>query len=194
LQFLYLTEKTDLFNENNNLKLLHFAPERSLYTILAKCRNIAYTKCDLSPNSPDFREIGDVQKIDITNMAFKDNTFDVILCNHVLEHIEDDHKAMKELYRVLNEGGWGIFQVPIKHKSEKTYEDWSITSRSERKKAFGQHDHVRIYGQDYTERLKNAGFTVIKDDYAKSFSEADRLRFRINPREIIFLCKKDNRS
>jgi SAM-dependent methyltransferase len=194
LQFLYLTEKTDLFKPNNNLKLLHFAPEKPLYSAIAKCGNIEYTKCDLSPRSPDFREISDVQKVDITNIAFDDNSFDVILCNHVLEHIEDDHAAMKELYRVLNKNGWGIFQVPIKHRSEKTYEDFSITGSRQRKKAFGQHNHVRIYGRDYTERLKNAGFTVVKDDYATSLSEADRIKYGINPREVIFLCKKMDRA
>lgn len=194
LQFLYLTEKTNLLNENSKLKLLHIAPEQPLYNVLKKHGHITYIKCDLSPNSPDLREINGVQKIDITNITFRDNSFDVILCNHVLEHVEDDHKAMKELYRVMNEGGWGIFQVPIKHRSEQTYEDFSITSPRERKKAFGQHDHVRIYGRDYAERLSNAGFTVIRDDYASSFSEEDRFKFGINPREIIFLCKKDSRS
>lgn len=191
MQLLYLTEKTNLFTAATPLKLLHFAPEKNLYDIIARHRHIDYTRCDLSPRSADFRSIPGVQKADITNLPFPDSSFDVILCNHVLEHIEDDRRAIKELYRVMAPGGWGIFQVPIRWRHEKTYEDFSITSRRGRQKAFDHHDHVRKYGRDYTERLAAAGFTVIPDNYAATIPEADRYRFGINPREITFLCKKE---
>lgn len=189
LQLLYLTEKTNLFTAATPLRLLHFAPEKNLYDIIARYQHIDYTLCDFSPKSADFRGIPGMQKADITNLQFPDNFFDVILCNHVLEHIEDDRRAMQEQYRVMAPGGWGIFQVPIRWRHE-TYEDFSITSPGERKKAFHQSDHVRIYGYDYPERLGGAGFTVIQDAYASTIPEAERYRFGINPREIIFLCRK----
>lgn len=190
MQVLYLTEKTDLFAADSPVKLLHFAPEKPLYDIIVGYDHIDYTRCDLSPRSADFRDIPDVQKADLTNLSFPDNFFDIILCNHVLEHIDDDRLAMKELYRVMAPGGWGIFQVPIRRRNEKTYEDFSITSPRERKKAFGQHDHVRVYGRDYPERLASVGFTVIQDDFASTIPKADLHRFGINPREIVYLCKK----
>lgn len=194
MQVLYLTEKTDLFAAGSPMKLLHFAPEKPLYDIIVRYDHIDYTRCDLSPRSADFRDIPDVQKADLTRLAFPDNCFDVILCNHVLEHIDDDRLAMKELYRVMAPGGWGIFQVPIRRRNEKTYEDFSITSASGRKKAFGQHDHVRVYGRDYPERLAGAGFTVIQDDFARTIPEADQRRFGINPREVVYLCKKNKQA
>jgi SAM-dependent methyltransferase len=190
LQFLYLTEKTDLFTSTTPLRLLHFSPEKSLYDIIARYKHIDYTLCDLSPRSVDFRDIPGMRKADITHMPFPDGCFDVILCNHVLEHIEDDRRAMQELYRVMAPGGWGIFQVPIRWRHE-TYEDFSITSPRERKKAFNMPDHVRLYGRDYPERLAAAGFMVTPDNYVSTLPEADRIRFGINPREIIFLCKKE---
>lgn len=190
LQLLYLTEKTNLFTAGTPLRLLHFAPEKTLYDIISRYKHIDYTRCDLSPRSADFRGISGMQKADITNIPFPDGSFDVILCNHVLEHIADDRQAMKELYRVMAPGGWGIFQVPIRWRNEKTYEDFSITSRRGRKKAFHQYDHVRIYGRDYPERLADAGFTVMRDNYAGTIPEADRYRFGVNPREITFLCRK----
>lgn len=191
LQLLYLTQRTNLLTSHAPLKLLHFAPEKSLYPIISRHKHIDYTACDLEPESADLRDIPNVQKADITHMPFAGNSFDVILCNHVLEHIEDDRRAMQELYRVMKPGGWGIFQVPIRWRYEKTYEDFSITTRSGRKKAFQQEDHVRIYGRDYPDRLASAGFTVIRDDFAATLPQADQHRFGINPREITFLCRKE---
>src|SRR5690606_30324446 len=92
-------------------------------------------------------------KADICNLPFDDNSFDFILCNHVLEHIPDDEKAMRELYRILKSGGTGIFQIPQDLNRETTFEDSSITDRKERAKIFGQYDHVRIYGRDYFDKL-----------------------------------------
>ena len=111
--------------------------------------------------------------MDITDIPFEKDTFDFILCNHVLEHVPDDKLAMSELYRVMKKGGNGIFQVPIDYGRATTYEDWTITTPEERKKAFGQHDHVRWYGQDYKLRLHEAGFSVHEDDFVKKFSSED---------------------
>jgi len=114
-----------------------------------------------------------------------------VICNHVLEHIEDDTKAMNELYRVLKPGGMGIFQVPQDLKLEKTYEDFNITDPEERKKHFGQYDHVRIYGRDYFNRLRKAGFTVEEVDYSKELTPELVDKYRLTPGEILPVCYKE---
>jgi len=156
LLWLFLQRKTDFFQKP--LKVLHFAPEQAFYKRFKKMSNLTYVTTDLQ--SP----LADV-KADITNLPFDDNSFDVILCNHVLEHIPDDTKAMQELYRVMKPGGWGIFQIPQDLKRENTFEDDTITDKKERAKIFGQYDHVRIYGRDYFDKLRSMGFTVEEVDY-----------------------------
>jgi SAM-dependent methyltransferase len=152
LLWLFVKSRTNLFSDN--LKVLHFAPEYCLQRILRLMPNLDYVSADL--DSP----LATI-KMDITNILFKDNSFDVILCSHVLEHIIDDYKAMRELFRVLKPGGWGILQTPIDSKRDKTFEDSRIVSPEERERFFGQSDHVRIYGRDYVDRLKEAGFEVL---------------------------------
>jgi len=190
LLYFFLKHRTNIFSKDTKLRLLHFAPELQFFQLLANKGNIAYTSCDISPNSHDFRDIAGIQKADITSLPFADNSFDVILCNHVLEHVIDDNKAMCELYRVMAPGGWGVFQVPLIFKNEHTYEDASITEPKERKKAFGQFDHVRVYGRDYLDRLSAAGFEVTANRYAENFTDHDVLRFGLNPYERIVLCNK----
>jgi SAM-dependent methyltransferase len=151
LLYLYLLKKTNLFSEK--AKVLHVAPEGGLSRIIKAYSNIDYLTADISANNV-------MVKMDITTINYPAETFDVIICNHVLEHIIDDGKAMGELYRVLKPGGWGILQVPISLSLEKTYEDFSVTNPSEREITFGQSDHVRIYGMDYVDRLKKSGFDV----------------------------------
>ncbi len=119
------------------------------------------------------------------DLPFENESFDIVFCNHVLEHIEDDRKAMSELYRVMKKGGWGIFQVPMKNSLEKSYEDFSIKDPKERQKHFGQYDHVRWYGMDYFERLKNAGFQTDINFYSRTFSVEDRKRFGLIENEIL---------
>ena len=147
LLWLYLKNETEFFNKN--IKVLHFAPEAAFLEKFKKLNNISYNTIDL--NSP----LADI-KADICDLPFEDESYDFILCNHVLEHIIDDTKAMQELYRVLKKDGIGIFQVPLNMSSKKTFEDFSITGPKERNKAFGQYDHVRLYGMDFFERLENA--------------------------------------
>ena len=106
-------------------------------------------------------------------MPFEDNFFDFILCNHVLEHIVDDTKAMKELYRVLKRKGTAILQVPINVGRDRTFEDNNITTKKERIEKFGQYDHVREYGLDYYKKLESIGFSVEKNNYASKFNKND---------------------
>lgn len=181
LLWLYLKNETDFFTKN--LKVLHFAPEQAFYKKFKKLKNIKYTTTDL--NSP----LAEV-KADICNLPFEDNSFDVILCNHVLEHIPNDTKAMQELYRILKPGGWGIFQIPQDLKREKTFEDDSITDKKERARVFGQYDHVRIYGRDYFDKLTSIGFKVEEVDYTNTISEAAVEKYRLAKGEIIPLVRK----
>jgi len=190
LLYLYLTNKTTIFDDKVKIRLLHFAPEEIFYRIFSKKQNIEYIPCDLFPENFNFKGSIEIQTVDITKISFEENFFDVILCNHVLEHIPDDIQAMTELYRVMKKGGWGILLVPIDYTREKTYEDFTITTPKEREKAFGQHDHVRWYGQDYKDRLKSAGFKVTEDDYVKSFSSDELFQFGLRPSELIYYCQK----
>jgi len=181
LLWLYLKNETVLFEKK--IKLLHFAPEQAFYKRFKKLRNIQYDTIDI--NSP-LAKI----KADICDLPIKENTYDFILCNHVLEHVLDDNKAMSELYRVLKKGGTGIFQVPIDMKREKTFQDDSITDKLERNKIFGQYDHVRVYGKDYFKKLEDTGFKVQQIDYSKKFSDKEILKFSIIKGEIIPVCTK----
>jgi len=186
----YLNERTTFFNNDEKIRLLHFAPEKCLYDIFSKNKNLDYNPCDLSPEKYAYNEIKKITKADLNNIPFDENSFDVVLCSHVLEHIPDDRKAMSELYRVMKKGAWGIFQVPIDYSRKTTYEDFTIISSKKRKKAFGQFDHVRWYGEDYKDRLKSVGFNVTEDEYIKSFTSEELYRFGLMPSEIIYFCRK----
>lgn len=174
--WLYLQNETDFFTKK--YKVLHIAPEQEFLRKFKKMKNLDYTSADL------FSPIVDV-KADILDLPFEDESFDVVFCNHVLEHIEDDRKAMHELYRVMKKGGWGIFQVPMKNSLEKTYEDFTIKDPKERQKHFGQYDHVRWYGMDYFDRLRNVGFETEPNFYSQKFSDSDIKRFGLNRNEIL---------
>jgi len=179
--WLYLKNETNFFTAE--LKVLHFAPEQAFYKRFRKLKKLDYTTTDL--NSP----LADV-KADICNLPFKDNEFDVILCNHVLEHIPDDTKAMQELYRVLKSGGMGVFQIPQDLSRETTFEDNSITDKKERAKIFGQYDHVRIYGKDYFDKLRYIGFKVEEVNYTSKLSKEDITRYCLAKGEIIPVVRK----
>lgn len=180
--WLYLQNETNFFSEK--LKVLHIAPEQEFLRKFKKMDNLDYTSADL------FSPIVDV-KADILDLPFEDNSFDVIICNHVLEHIIDDKKAMSELYRVMKPKGWGIIKVPMKNALEKTYEDFTITDPKERQKHFGQYDHVRWYGMDYFDRLNDVGFETEINFYSQKFSEADIKRFGLNKNEILPVVRKN---
>lgn len=181
LLWLYLNRETDFFSAPK--KVLHFAPEQAFYKLFRNQKNLDYTTTDLL--SP----LADV-KADICNLPFADNSYDVILCNHVLEHIPDDTKAMQELYRVLKPGGMGIFQIPQDLNRAETFEDNSITDPKERAEIFGQYDHVRVYGRDFFDKLRSIGFTVNEVDYTKTLSAEEVTRYCLAPGEIIPVCTK----
>jgi SAM-dependent methyltransferase len=178
LLHLYLRERTSIFTDQ--IRMLHIAPEPALQKLLKSAPNVDYVSADLeSPLA--------MIKMDITDIPYDDNTFDCIICLHVLEHVLDDHTAMRELARVLKPGGFAIVQVPIDVQRAETYEDPTIVIPKERERAFGQDDHVRIYGRDYAERLRAAGFIVQVDNYASAIGEARRQEFGLQE-ESIYRC------
>ena len=181
LLWLYLKNETSFFKAK--LKVLHFAPESALMNQFKKLKNLSYDTVDL--NSP----IAEI-KADICDLPFLDNSYDFILCNHVLEHVIDDDKAMRELYRVLKKNGLGIFQVPIDYNRDTTFEDFSVTNKKERNKLFDQYDHVRIYGLDFFDRLQKAGFSVERCEYTSKLSKQDIIKFCLPKKEIIPVCRK----
>jgi SAM-dependent methyltransferase len=181
LFWLYLKNETSFFKDNS--RVLHFAPEQAFFKRFRKMRNIDYVTTDLK--SP----IADV-KADICDLPFQDNEFDIIICNHVLEHIPNDKKAMRELFRILKNNGMAIIQVPYDKNRRETYEDDNITNPRERRRIFGQYDHVRIYGMDYFDRLRSVGFEVEAIDLTASLSDKEIDRYRLAKGELIPVCRK----
>jgi SAM-dependent methyltransferase len=177
----YLQTQTNLL-ASHSLKMLHVAPEPFYEEHFIEQLGVNYLTADLY--NP-----GAMVKMDITNIRYPDDSFDVIYCSHVLEHVPDDRKAMSEFYRVLKSGGWAILLVPILR--EQTFEDPTITDPAERLRVFGQHDHVRIYGQDYVDRLREAGFDVDVEYPDNFMSKEEIVRMGITKAAgEIYLCKK----
>jgi SAM-dependent methyltransferase len=176
--WLYFRNKTNLFSPEPK-KMLHIAPEGCFVEYLNKLPQLDYLTGDLLNPA--------MLKVDITDLQFPDNSFDIIYCSHVLEHVPDDRKAMRELSRVLKPSGWAVLQVPI--EAEQTFEDLSITDPKERERLFGQFDHVRVYGPDYKDRLEESGFQVTVIDYLNQFDSKDRLRYGLTiEKDDIYLC------
>ena len=181
LLWLYLKEKTDFFTSPK--KVLHIAPEYCFIKRFQKQEQLDYVTADLI--SPWAKV-----KLDVQDMPFPQNIFDVILCNHVLEHVPNDVKAMQELFRVMKPGGFGIFQVPMDYELENTLEDETINTPELREKHYGQRDHMRQYGKDYPNRLRAAGFIVTEDDYVGTLPNNLVNRYALPSNEVIYLCVK----
>ena len=181
LIWLYLKEKTNFFNEQ--LRVLHIAPEPCFMQLFELQHKENYITADIE--SPLAKV-----KMDIHQIPFPENSFDVVLCNHVLEHVKDDIQAMREIKRVLRPDGWALMQIPFfSPVPDKTFEDNSITNPRERERAFGQSDHVRKYGKDYAERINKSGLSAEENAYAKSLL-MQASRYGIETNEILFIGKK----
>lgn len=168
LVYIYLKDVANILNQKN-IKILHFAPEKNLANTLSKIGFEKYICGDLFTEGykyPDY-----VQNMNVLNIPYEDNYFDLVICNHLLEHVPTDIDAMKELYRVLKSNGKAILQVPISKKLDKTFEDFSVTNPKEREIVFGQFDHVRIYGQDYVDRISSVGFKVEQITISKKYEK-----------------------
>ncbi len=181
LIWIYLEQQTDFFRAPQ--KMLHIAPEYCFMDRFESLDNLDYITADIE--SPLAKV-----KMDIHQIPFPDNSFECAMCNHVMEHVENDRLAMEEIHRVLKPGGWAIIQVPFfPPLGESTYEDPTITSAAERSKVFGQEDHVRLYGRDYPQRLESSGFLVKEDDFVESLDPEIIERYAL-PREAIYFCRK----
>jgi SAM-dependent methyltransferase len=181
LFFLYMRDVLKV--ETAKLTILQVAPEESVQKVLKSLKNISHESVDLDSPRAD-------KKMDVQNLLYASETFDIVICNHVLEHIIDDLRAMRELHRVLKKGGTAILQVPISHTLTETFEDSSVQTASDRERVFGQSDHVRIYAQDYEERLRTCGFSVQAIPYAHVVGEELTRKYALNPRENLYVCTK----
>ncbi|MCT4580903.1 MAG: class I SAM-dependent methyltransferase [Flavobacteriales bacterium] len=181
LMWVYLKTKSNFFTDN--LKVMHIAPEQCFYKTFRNQKNIDYTTGDLESPLADLH-------FDLHNIPLEDNQYDVIFCNHVMEHVDNDVQCMKELLRIMKPGGWGIFQVPIDTSRDTTYEDPSITDPKEREKHFGQYDHVRLYGSNYPNVLRSAGFEVEEYDFTKELDEETYQRYRFQKGEMLYIVRK----
>ena len=182
----YLQQQTQLFTKPH--KLLHVSPEYCFYERLRNCPTITYLAGDKFEEGHSYPS--DTVAIDLTSLHFSNDYFDALLCLHVLEHIPAEQQALREMNRVMKPGGWAIIQVPMDHSRATTFEDDAITDPQEREKIFGQWDHVRVYGNDYQQRLEKAGFKVKREDYRKLFSPEQIERYGM-VKEDIYLCLKN---
>ena len=182
LMGLYLKRKTNFFSAE--LKVLHVAPEYCFIDRFEHMKNLEYITADIE--SPLAKV-----KMDIHDIPFPDNTFDVAFCNHVMEHVDDYVRAMSELYRVLKPGGWALIQSPQDLKYETTYEDATITDPREREIHFLQNDHLRLFGRNYGRELEKGGFTVKEDRFVMDeLTPAEVKRYSLPSQEIVYFCQK----
>lgn len=182
LLYAFLIEELKV-TDNKNSSILHIAPEPKLSNIFLKSNVKEYICGDLFTKGYDYPS--HVKNMNVMDIPYEDDHFDLAICNHVLEHIPEDTKAMKELHRVLKPGGHALLQVPISKNNQQTDEDFTITDRNKREELFGQFDHVRIYGQDYVTRLESVGFKVKRINISEKYK-----KFGLNPDEDIFYCEK----
>jgi len=179
--WLFLHQKSDLFTAPHTV--LDIAPERILSRTLRALEGLRYVSADLeSPMA--------MLSMDVTDIPFRDDYFDVVFCNHVLEHVPDDRAALRELHRVLARDGFAILQTPFEPDRAHTYEDPAIVDPMDRLHVFGHLEHVRIYGQDLEERMRKAGFVVRRDPFVRTLSADVIHRYGLDPTEDIFVCRK----
>ena len=177
LVWIYLKEKTRFFTDK--IRVLHIAPEQCFEERFRTLPNLSYITADIESPLADY-------KCDVQQLPFGDNEFDMVICNHVLEHVDDDSRAMSEILRVLKQGGNAVLLVPLDFNLKNTYEDPSITTPRERKKHFRQYDHVRLYGTDYPDRLKKVGFEIPEKNYLDELPAELRERYSLPEKELMF--------
>ena len=187
LLWLWLVRESDIGRGAMALpKMLHIAPEVALMRKFKKMYASTpdrYITADLESPLADMH-------FDVQQIPLEAESFDAIICNHIMEHVEDDHKALRELYRIMRRGGWGVILSPVELEREKTFEDDTITDPAERTHIFGQYDHRRIYGRDYAARLREAGFEVYDIDYKNELSKAEQELYALPADHLYIVCKQ----
>ena len=187
LLWLWLVRESDIGRGAMALpKMLHIAPEVALMRKFKKMYASTpdrYVTADLESPLADMH-------FDVQQIPLEAESFDAIICNHIMEHVEDDGKALRELYRILRRGGWGVILSPVELEREKTFEDDTITDPAERTRIFGQYDHRRIYGRDYAARLREAGFEVYDIDYKNELSKAEQELYALPADHLYIVCKQ----
>jgi len=166
-----------------NIKVLHFAPENGFYDRFLNVPNIDYYPVDIDPSFNGIRDV-----IDIQNIKYQDNMFDIIICNHVLEHVPNDYQAIRELHRVLKKDGIAYITSPVYDQLDETLEVAEYDTPELRLKYYGQHDHVRKYGKDFRQRLEQGGFVVKILKPNKNFTELELSRYGITKEGSIYQC------
>ena len=174
LLWLYL-DRTE-YLDASPLRVLHIAPERGLQARIQRLDGVTYRSADL--DSPLAAE-----RMDVAALRFPDGSFDLAICSHVLEHVDDDRQAMGELHRVLRPGGRALVMVPVGEGRTETYEDPSVTDPADRQRLFWQYDHLRIYGSDVADRLCDAGFEVCYVDLLAELGEERVQLHRLRKRD-----------
>lgn len=187
LLWLWLVRESDIGRGAMALpKMLHIAPEVALMRKFKKMYASTpdrYVTADLESPLADMH-------FDVQQIPLEAESFDAIICNHIMEHVEDDGKALRELYRIMRRGGWGVILSPVELEREKTFEDDTITDPAERTRIFGQYDHRRIYGRDYAARLREAGFEVYDIDYKNELSKAEQELYALPADHLYIVCKQ----
>jgi len=181
---LYLKKKTDLMT--STCRMLHTAPEYSLQLALKGNKKLEYVSIDLNSQRAQI-------KMDLTDLKFADSSFDMVLSCNVLEHIDNDSRAMSEILRVMKPGAWALIQVPVAYENEKTIQDASFNTDTLRRRFYGHHDHKRLYGMDFPERLSAIGFRVESISFPAEFSEEEICKFGLRKSTIIYRCSKPDR-
>jgi SAM-dependent methyltransferase len=169
-------------------RILHFAPERQLQRVIAQSVPLEYLRADLHPAQRG------VMRVDLTNMPFPDDRFDLVIANHVLEHVSDDAKALREIRRVLRPSGHAVLQTPYASQRASTHEDAGIATEHERLQAYGQEDHVRLYGSDFAQRVVSFGFVSKVARHDELLPAVDVRACGVNPREPFHLFAKVERA
>lgn len=188
LLWLFLERETDLFERPG--AMLHIAPEYAFLKRFSRTDGLRY-------ETGDFDSPLATHKLDVMDLPFETESFDFLMCNHVLEHVEDDRRALGEIHRVLKPGGWAILMCPVDYRRATTLEDPTVVTPEDRHRVFGQSDHTRLYGRDYPERLAEGGFSVRADRYLDDFDESSIARLGLRREqdeafgdEEIFFCAK----
>jgi SAM-dependent methyltransferase len=185
--WLFLREQTDL--DEGRHRVLHFAPEPSIAAAIEALPGVEYVSADIAPGVA-------MEVVDITAIPPALGSFDVVICSHVLEHVPEDRRAMAEVFRVLRPGGAAYFMQPVDFERAETYEDPAIVAPRERERAFGQFNHVRVYGRDIRERLEGAGFELSERRYTEELDAADRARYALQDgdatvrEDVVFVAAK----